>query len=158
MTPFLPNKPIHFIYLLRFSQNFNESLIFIYLLKSFEFFIFLFFYFPIKMSNWRRDKEFVTNFINNYDVPFEIMPKTTNNTWKQIREDLNKKLLIEENENLIEENENLIEENENLIEENKNLMLEIERLQNKIQNYNFEKCVIFMVLLILGMIFIYFTD
>ena len=96
------------------------------------------------MSNWRRDKEFVTNFINNYDVPFEIMPKTTNNTWKQIREDLNKKLLIEENENLIEEN--------------KNLMLEIERLQNKIQNYNFEKCVIFMVLLILGMIFIYFTD
>ena len=103
------------------------------------------------MSNWRRDKEFVENFINNYDVPFEIMPKTTNNTWKQIREDINKKLLIEENENLIEENENLIEENENLIEENKNLMLEIERLQND----KFEKIVLIVVSIIFTIIAIF---
>ena len=97
---------------------------------------------------------FVENFINNYDVPFEIMQKTTNNTWKQIREDLNKKLLIEENENLIEENENLIEENENLIKENKNLMLEIERLQN----YNFEKIVICIAIIILGIMIIHFMN
>src|SRR5574344_1228738 len=107
------------------------------------------------MSNWRRDKEFVENFMNNYDVPFQIMPKTTNNTWKQIREDLNKKLLIEENniiieenENLIEENEHLIEENEDLIEENKNLMLEIERLQND----KFEKIVLIVVSIIFTII------
>ena len=106
------------------------------------------------MSNWRRDKEFVENFINNYDVPFEIMKKTTNNTWKQIREDLNKKLLIEENENLIEENENLIEENENLIEENKNLMLEIERLQND----KFEKIVLIVVSIIFTIIVILKTN
>ena len=99
------------------------------------------------MSNWRRDKMFVENFINNNYVSFEIMPKTINNTWKQIREDLNKKLLIEENENLIEENENLIKEN-------KNLMLEIERLQN----YNFEKIVIYITIIILGIMIIYFTD
>ena len=106
------------------------------------------------MSNWRRDKEFVENFIINNDVPFEIMPKTTNNTWKQIREDLNKKLLIEENENLIEENENLIEENENLIEENKNLMLEIERLQND----KFEKIVLIVVSIIFTIIAILKTN
>ena len=99
------------------------------------------------MSNWRRDKEFVENFINNNDVPFEIMPKTTNNTWKQIREDLNKKLLIEENENLIEENENLIEEN-------KNLMLEIERLQND----KFEKIVLIVVSIIFTIIVILKTN
>ena len=91
---------------------------------------------------------FVENFINNYDVPFEIMPKTTNNTWKQIREDINKKLLIEENENLIEENEDLIEENENL-------MLEIERLQNEIQKHKFEKTVILIVVIILLMFIIF---
>ena len=106
------------------------------------------------MSNWRRDKEFVENFINNNDVPFEIMPKTTNNTWKQIREDLNKKLLIEENENLIEENENLIEENENLIEENKSLMLEIERLQNN----KFEKIVLIVVTILFMIIVILKTN
>ena len=113
------------------------------------------------MSNWRRDKMFVENFINNYHVPFEIMPKTTNNTWKQIREDLNKKLLIEENEiileeneNLIEENENLIEENENLIEENKSLMLEIERLQND----KFEKIVLIVVSIIFTIIAILKTN
>ena len=83
--------------------------------------------------------------MNNYDIPFEVMPKTTNNTWKQIKEDIKTKLLIEENKNLIEENENLIEENQDLIEENKNLMLEIERLQNEIQNCNFEKIVIIVV-------------
>ena len=99
------------------------------------------------MSNWRRDKEFVENFIINNDVPFEIMPKTTNNTWKQIREDLNKKLLIEENENLIEENENLIEEN-------KNLMLEIERLQND----KFEKIVLIVVSIIFTIIAILKTN
>ena len=97
------------------------------------------------MSNWRRDKEFVENFINNNDVPFEIMPKTRNNTWKQIREDLNKKLLIEENYNILVENENLMVQNANLISE-------IERLQNEIQNYHFEKIVIFTVILILFMI------
>ena len=159
MASHLPNQTIHFIYLLRFSQNLNKSLIFIYLLKSFEFFIFLFFYFSTKMSNWRRDKMFVENLMNNYDIPFEVMPKTTNNTWKQIKEDIKTKLLneehkilikdnknlIEDNKNLIEENEDLIEENENLIEENKNLMLEIERLQSEIQNCNFEKIVIIMV-------------
>ena len=106
------------------------------------------------MSRWRRDKKFVENFINNYDVPFEIMPKTTNNTWKQIREDINKKLLIEENENLIEENENLIEENENLIEENKNLMLEIERLQND----KFEKIVLIVVSIIFTIMVILKTN
>ena len=100
------------------------------------------------MSNWRRDKEFVENFINDNEFTFEIMQKTTNNTWKQIREDLNKKLLIEENENLIEENENLIEENENL-------MLEIKRLQNKIQKHKFEKTVILIVVIILLMFIIF---
>ena len=79
------------------------------------------------MSNWRRDKEFVENFINNNDVPFEIMPKTRNNTWKQIREDLNKKLLIEENYNILVDNENLMVQNAEL-------MLEIEKLQSEIQN------------------------
>ena len=104
------------------------------------------------MSNWRSEKMFVENLMNNYDIPFEVMPKTTNNTWKQIKEDIKTKLLNEEhkilikdNENLIEENENLIEENEDLNEENKNLMLEIERLQNEIQNCNFEKIVIAVV-------------
>ena len=108
---------------------------------------------------------FVENLMNNYDIPFEVMPKTTNNTWKQIKEDIKTKLLIEENKilikdnkNLIEENENLIEENEDLIEENKNLMLEIERLQNEIQKQHFEKIVVFVVMLIFGMIIIYFTD
>ena len=117
------------------------------------------------MSNWRRDKMFVENLMNNYDIPFEVMPKTPNNTWKQIKEDIKTKLLNEEhkilikdNENLTEENENLIEENEDLIEENKNLMLEIERLQKEIQKQHFVKCVICIVLLILGMIIIHFTD
>ena len=107
------------------------------------------------MSNWRRDKMFVENLMNNYDIPFEVMPKTTNNTWKQIKEDIKTKLLIEENKilikdnkNLIEENENLIEENEDLSEENENLMLEIERLQNEVQNCNFEKIVIAVVSII----------
>ena len=103
------------------------------------------------MSNWRRDKMFVENFINDNDVPFEIMPKTRNNTWEQIREDINKKLLIDENENLIEENENLIEENENL-------MLEIERLQNEVQKQHFEKCVICIVMIILCMFIMHFTN
>ena len=88
---------------------------------------------------------FVENLMNNYDIPFEVMPKTPNNTWKQIKEDIKTKLLNEEHKILIEENENLIEDNENLNEENKNLMLEIERLQNEIQNCNFEKIVIIMV-------------
>ena len=101
---------------------------------------------------------FVENLMNNYDIPFEIMPKTTNNTWKQIKEDIKTKLLNEEHKILIEENENLTEENEDLIEENKKLMLEIERLQNEFQKQHFEKCVIFIVLLILGMIIIHFTD
>ena len=100
------------------------------------------------MSNWRRDKMFVENLMNNYDIPFEVMPKTTNNTWKQIKEDIKTKLLNEEHKIHIEDNENLIEENENLIEENKNLMLEIERLQKEIQNCNFEKIVIAVVSII----------
>ena len=114
---------------------------------------------------------FVENLMNENVVPFEIMPKTTNNTWHQIKEDIKTKLLneehkiliednknlIEENKNLIEENENLIEENEDLTEENKNLMLEIERLQNEVQNCNFEKIVIFIAMLILGMIITYLT-
>ena len=117
------------------------------------------------MSNWRRDKMFVENLMNNYDIPFEVMPKTTNNTWKQIKEDIKTKLLNEENKNLIEENKNLIEENEakgqdsfriqelieeneDLIEENKNLMLEIERLQND----KFEKIVLIVVSIIFTII------
>ena len=114
------------------------------------------------MSNWRHDKMFVENLMNNYDIPFEVMPKTTNNTWKQIKEDIKTKLLneehkiliednenlTEENENLIEENENLIEENEDLIEENKNLMLEIERLKND----KFEKIVLIVVSIIFTII------
>ena len=110
------------------------------------------------MSNWRRDKMFVENLMNNYDIPFEIMPKTTNNTWKQIKEDIKTKLLneehkilIEDNENLTEENEDLIEENKNLIEENKKLMLEIERLQND----KFEKIVLIVVFIIFMIIAIY---
>ena len=114
------------------------------------------------MSNWRSNKMFVENLMNNYDIPFEVMPKTTNNTWKQIKEDIKTKFLneenknlieenenlIEENKNLIEENENLIEENEDLIEENKNLMLEIERLQND----KFEKIVLIVVSIIFTII------
>ena len=100
------------------------------------------------MSNWRRDKMFVENLMNNYDIPFEVMPKTTNNTWKQIKEDIKTKLLNEEHKILIEENENLIEENEDLTEENKNLIEENERLQNEIQNCNFEKIVIAVVSII----------
>ena len=103
------------------------------------------------MSNWRRDKMFVENLMNNYDIPFEVMPKTTNNTWKQIKEDIKTKFLNEENKNLIEENENLIEENEDLSEENKNLMLEIERLQND----KFEKIVLIVVFIIFTIIAIY---
>lgn len=91
---------------------------------------------------------FVENLMNNYDIPFEVMPKTTNNTWKQIKEDIKTKLLIEENKIFIEDNKNLIEENEDLIEENKILMLEINRLQSEIQNCNFEKIVIAVVSLI----------
>ena len=100
------------------------------------------------MSNWRSNKMFVENLMNNYDIPFEVMPKTTNNTWKQIKEDIKTKFLNEENKNLIEENENLIEENEDLIEENKNLMLEIERLQND----KFEKIVLIVVSIIFTII------
>ena len=100
------------------------------------------------MSNWRRDKEFVENFMNHNRVSFEIMPKTKSVTWKQIKEDIGKKLLIEENYNIIEENENLILENANLILENK-------RMQNEIQNYNFEKIIIFITLVILFMIIMF---
>ena len=103
------------------------------------------------MSNWRRDKMFVENLMNNYDIPFEVMPKTTNNTWKQIKEDIKTKLLNEENKNFIEENKNLIEENENLIEVNKILMLEIERLQND----KFEKIVLIVVSIIFTIIAIF---
>ena len=106
------------------------------------------------MSNWRHDKMFVENLMNNYDIPFEVMPKTTNNTWKQIKEDIKTKFLNEENENLIEENENLIEENKNLIEENKNLMLEIERLQND----KFEKIVLIVVSIIFTIMVILKTN
>ena len=97
---------------------------------------------------------FVENLMNNYDIPFEVMPKTTNNTWKQIKEDIKTKFLNEENENLIEENEHLIEENENLIEENKNLMLEIERLQND----KFEKIVLIVVSIIFTIMVILKTN
>ena len=110
------------------------------------------------MSNWRRDKMFVENLMNENVIPFEIMPKTTNNTWHQIKEDIKTKLLIEENKilikdnkNLIEENENLIEENENLIEVNKILKLEIERLQND----KFEKIVLIVVSIIFTIIAIF---
>ena len=80
--------------------------------------------------------------MNNNDVPFEIMQKTRNNTWKQIREDINKKLLIEENYNILVENENLMVQNANL-------MSEIERLQNEIEKHKFEKTVILTVVFIL---------
>ena len=136
MTPYLPNQTIHFIYLLRFSQNINKSLIFIYLFKSFEFFIFLFFYFPIKMINWRHIKQ---------DIEKNMFLEENN---------------IEENENNIEEHENInediniLEENENLIEENKNLMLEIERLQND----KFEKIVLIVVSIIFTIIVILKTN
>ena len=100
------------------------------------------------MSNWRRDKMFVENLMNNYDIPFEVMPKTTNNTWKQIKEDIKTKLLNEENKNFIEENKNLIEENQNLNEVNKILMSEIERLQND----KFEKIVLIVVSIIFTII------
>ena len=110
------------------------------------------------MTNWRHDKMFVENLMNNYDIPFEVMPKTTNNTWKQIKEDIKTKflneehkILIEENENLIKENEDLSEENKNLSEENKNLMLEIERLQND----KFEKIVLIVVSIIFTIIAIF---
>ena len=136
MTPYLPNQTIHFIYLLRFSQNINKSLIFIYLFKSFEFFIFLFFYFPIKMINWRHIKQ---------DIEKNMFLEENN---------------IEEHENNIEEHENInediniLEENENLIEENKNLMLEIERLQND----KFEKIVLIVVSIIFTIIVILKTN
>ena len=91
---------------------------------------------------------FVENLMNNYNIPFEVMPKTTNNTWKQIKEDIKTKLLNEEHKILIEDNKNLIEENEDLTEENKNLIEEIKRLQNEIQNCNFEKIVIAVVSII----------
>ena len=106
------------------------------------------------MTNWRHDKMFVENLMNNYDIPFEVMPKTTNNTWKQIKEDIKTKFLNEEHKILIEENENLIEENENLIEENENLMLEIERLQND----KFEKIVLIVVSIIFTIIAILKTN
>ena len=131
MTPFLPNKPIHFIYLLRFSHNFNKSFIFIYLFKSFEFFIFLFFYFPIKMINWRHIKQDIEE----------------NNIEENNIEENN----IEEN---INEDINILEENENLIEENKILMLEIERLQND----KFEKIVLIVVSIIFTIIVILKTN
>ena len=141
MTPFFPNQTIHFIYLLRISHNFNESLIFIYLFKSFEFFIFLFFYFPIKMINWRHIKD---------DIEKNMFLEENNIEENNIEEHEN----INEDINILEENENLIEENENLIEENKNLMLEIERLQND----KFEKIVLIVVSIIFTFIVILKTN
>ena len=100
---------------------------------------------------------FVENLMNNYDIPFEVMPKTTINTWKQIKEDIKIKFLNEENKNLIEENENLIEENEDLSEENENLILENAKLQSKIQNLKSERLIIFMVMPILFIIVTFLT-
>ena len=86
--------------------------------------------------------------------------------WRHIKQDIEKNMFLEQNENIIEENQNindeninedinileenehLIEENENLIEENKNLMLEIERLQND----KFEKIVLIVVSIIFTII------
>ena len=81
--------------------------------------------------------------------------------WRHIKQDIEKNMFLEENENnieenniedinILEENEHLIEENENLIEENKNLMLEIERLQND----KFEKIVLIVVSIIFTIIVI----
>ena len=82
--------------------------------------------------------------------------------WRHIKQDIEKNMFLEENENnieenniedinILEENEHLIEENENLIEENKNLMLEIERLQND----KFEKIVLIVVSIIFTIIVIF---
>ena len=82
--------------------------------------------------------------------------------WRHIKQDIEKNMFLEENENnieenniedinILEENEHLIEENENLIEENKNLMLEIERLQND----KFEKIVLIGVSIIFTIIVIF---
>ena len=82
--------------------------------------------------------------------------------WRHIKQDIEKNMFLEENENnieenniedinILEENEHLIEENENLIEENKNLMLEIERLQND----KFEKIVLTVVSIIFTIIVIF---
>ena len=88
--------------------------------------------------------------------------------WRHIKQDIEKNMFLEQNENenindenqnindeninedinILEENENLIEENEDLIEENKNLMLEIERLQND----KFEKIVLIVVSIIFTII------
>ena len=92
--------------------------------------------------------------------------------WRHIKNDIEKNMFLEENENIDEENENiieeheniieehenidedLIEENENLIEENKKLMLEIERLQND----KFEKIVLIVVSIIFTIIVILKTN
>ena len=94
---------------------------------------FLFFYFPIKMINWRHIKQDIEE--NNIEE---------NNIEENINEDIN----------ILEENENLIEENESLIEENKILMLEIERLQND----KFEKIVLIVVSIIFTIIVILKTN
>ena len=130
---------------MRFSQNFNESLILIYLFKSFEFFIFLFFYFTIKMINWRHIKQDIEKnmFLEENNIEQNVIEEN-----EAEGQDYFRIQNINEDINILEENEHLIEENEDLIEENKNLMLEIERLQND----KFEKIVLIVVSIIFTII------
>ena len=65
---------------------------------------------------------------------------------------------INNNKIPVEIRELLIKENNDIVEHNAKIMLEIERLQNEFQKQHFVKCVIFMVIIILGMIITYFTD
>ena len=84
--------------------------------------------------------------------------------WRHIKQDVEQNMFLDENEenenvNIEEENEIFIDENlsDDEEEENENLMLEIERLQNEVLNYHFEKIVIFMAIIILGMIVTYYN-
>ena len=103
--------------------------------------------------------------------------------WRHIKQDVEQNMFLDENENvnINEENENVnINEeavghdsfrvqNEIFIDENlsddddddddddENIMLEIERLQNEVLNYRFERIVIFMAIIIMGIIVTYYN-
>ena len=84
------------------------------------------------MSDLKQIKKFIKDFTDNNEVFVGII------------ED------IEQRSRFGEEND--------IDKHNIKILLEIEKLQNEFQKQHFEKCVIFMVIIILGMIIIHFTD
>lgn len=84
------------------------------------------------MSDLKQIKKFIKDFTDNNDVFVGII------------ED------IEQRSRFGEEND--------IDKHNIKILLEIERLKNEFQKQHFEKCVICIAIIILGMIIIHFTD